>query len=331
LSNAETLFQRPWDELQAQAWAVREHYHPPQLAFAVPGAKRYQTEHYCNTPHRFASISLTGRRCELQCEHCRGRLLQGMQPAPDPQVLLALGRRLIGQGCQGVLLSGGADAQGRVPLQDHLPAIARLKEWGLEVIVHTGLVDRGMALGLKVAGVDQVLFDVVGDEVTIREVLHLDCAPDDYARTLNLLLDAGLRVAPHVVIGLHYGQLRGELDALEIIHRAGVDIVVLVVLRSLEHTPMASLAAISPQAVGRLAATARLLRPAATLTLGCARPAGQDKVDIERLAILAGVNALAYPDPATVRLADELGLEGRFIESCCTLAVKELSLTPAVM
>nr|HID13495.1 hypothetical protein [Anaerolineae bacterium] len=70
-NEAESLFRRPWDELQAAAWEVRERHHPPDLVFAVPGAKRYETEHYRNTPYRFASISLTGRYCALGCEHCR--------------------------------------------------------------------------------------------------------------------------------------------------------------------------------------------------------------------------------------------------------------------
>jgi len=54
-----------------------------------------------------------------------------------------------------------------------------------------------------------------------------------------------------------------------------------------------------------------------------ARPSGTVKIEMERLAVLAGVNSVAYPDPATVRLADKLGLHGSFVESCCTLAVIE--------
>ena len=128
-------------------------------------------------------------------------------------------------------------------------------------------------------------------------------------------------VAPHVVIGLYYGQLRGELAALETIRRVGADVIVLVVLRPLPRTPMAGVRPVSPQVVGRLAAVARLRNPSTPLTLGCARPAGPEKLEMERLAVLAGVNALAYPDPATVRLAEDLGLKTRFLERCCTLAV----------
>ncbi len=318
---AKELFERPWAELQAAAWEARRTYHPDALIFAVPGAKRYETEHYRNTPHRFASVSLTGRRCALQCDHCRGRLLATMLPAPTPEALLDVGRRLLAQGCEGLLISGGAEMDGAVPLKPHLGAIAQLKAWGLRVIVHTGLLDRETACGLKAAGVDQALFDVVGDAATIREVLHLDRVPADYAATLTLLREVGVPVAPHVIVGLHYGQLRGELAALEMIRRIGADVVVLVVLRPLPRTPLGGTPPIEPEAVGRLAAVARLLNPTTPLTLGCARPSGPAKVEMERLAVLAGVNAVAYPDPATVRLAGELGLRTAFAESCCTLAV----------
>ena len=323
MSEAEALFRRPWKELQVAAWQVRQRYHPPDLVFAVPGAKRYETEHYHNTPHRFASVSLTGRQCALQCEHCRGQLLAGMLPAPTPDDLLAQGRRLIEQGCEGLLISGGADADGAVPLKPHLLAIARLKEWGLRIIVHTSLLDRETAEGLKAAGVDQVLFDVVGDAATIQQVLHLGRSPDDYANTLEMLRGLEIPVAPHVIIGLHFGQLRGELAALETISRVGAEVVVLVVLRPLPHTPMADAPVVEPEVVGRLAAVARLLNPTVPLTLGCARPAGLVKIEMERRAVLAGVNAVAHPDPATVRLADKLGLNTSFVESCCTLAVRQ--------
>ena len=323
MGEAEHLFHQPWDELEASAWEVRRRHHPDELVFAVPGAKRYETEHYRNTPHRFASVSLTGRHCDLQCEHCRGRLLTGMVPAPTPEALLSLGQRLIDRGCEGVLISGGANTGGAVPLGAHLRAMAHLKSLGLRVIVHTGLLDKETAEGLKASGVDQVLFDVVGDERTIREVLHLDRTPADFAATLALLRRLGLPVAPHVVIGLHFGQVLGELNALDIIHDVGAEVIVLVVLRPLPRTPMAGLRPVAAETVARLAAVARILNPTTPLTLGCARPAGPAKVAMERGAVQAGVNVVAYPDPATVQLADDLGLHTSFVESCCTLALDQ--------
>jgi len=78
---------------------------------------------------------------------------------------------------------------------------------------------------------------------------------------------------------------------------------------------------VAPEDVGRLAAVARLLYPATPLALGCARPAGAGKAELERLALLAGVNGMAFPDPATVKLAGALGLRSSFAEVCCSLAI----------
>lgn len=313
------LFALPWDVLQARAWAARTAHFAPWLGLAVPGAKRYATEDYVNEPQRFATVSLTGTACALDCAHCSKHLLETMYAAPTPRRLLALARRLQAEGCEGMLLSGGADPRGSVPLRPFLGAIARLKKMGLTIIVHTGLVDEETARGLHDAGIDQALFDVIGDGATIREVYGLPCTPDDYARGLAILREAGLPVAPHVVIGLHFGRLRGELLALEIIRAAGAEMVVLVVLRPLPGTPMAGVMPPGAEEVGRVAAVARLLMPDAALMLGCARPAGPAKVEMERLAVLAGANVVAYPDPETVQLAAQLGLETRFVESCCTL------------
>jgi uncharacterized radical SAM superfamily protein len=317
--NAQDLYHRPLEELLAEAWAVREAHFPPLLKLSAPGAKRYEIEGFGNDPDHFAAISLTGRACALGCEHCRGRLLEGMVPAPTPQALRSLADELLTKGCRGVLLSGGADIEGRVPLDDHLETIAYLKSLGLQVIVHTGLVDRATAQGLKAAGVDQVLVDVIGDEETIRQVYHLDKGPRDYAEALAVLKEVGLAIAPHIVIGLHFGQVRGEVAALEMITAAEPEAIVLVVLNPLPRTPMGRLPAPPVEAVGRLAAVARILNPERPISLGCARPPGPAKARMEKLAIAAGINALAYPSEASLDYAASLALEIEWAEVCCSL------------
>lgn len=102
---------------------------------------------------------------------------------------------------------------------------------------------------------------------------------------------------------------------------ANLAALVLVALRPLPGTPMADARPVAPEDVGRLAAVARILYPTIPLALGCARPAGAGKVELERLALLAGVNGMAFPDPATVDLAGKLGLRGSFAEVCCSLAI----------
>lgn len=327
-ASPEALFALPWPELQARAWQTRLDLFPPRLGLAVPGARRYATEDYANEPHRFAAVSLTGTACALDCAHCGRQLLETMFPATTPGALLALAHNLQAGGCRGMLISGGADGTGAVPLRAHLEAIAAIKRLGLEVIVHTGMLDAATARALADTGIDQALFDVIGDEQTIRDVYGLPYTPADYEQGLALLREAGLAVAPHIVAGLHFGQFRGELAALEIVRRVGAEVLVIVALRPLPGTRMAATVPPAAGLVGRLVAVARLLMPGTPLTLGCARPAGVVGKAMEELAVRAGANVVAYPHPDTVRLAAELGLESGFQEACCTLAVPGSDRSP---
>lgn len=307
------------EELLREAWAARRAHFPATLWLAAPGAKRYQTDGFSNRPNRFAAISLTGGQCALGCDHCGGRLLAAMHAAPNAGALREVAEGLVARGCRGVLLSGGADRRGRVPLKGHLEAIGYLKTLGLRVIVHTGLVDRDTASELARVGVDQVLVDVIGDEETIRRVYHLDRKPADYAASLAVLKEAGLAIAPHVVIGLHFGQVRGELRALEMVRDAEPEAIVLVVLSPLVGTAMAEVDPPAPRTVGRIVATARMMNPTRRIMLGCARPAGPGKGEMERLTIAGGINALAYPTQSAVRYAQSRGLAVEWRETCCSL------------
>ncbi len=306
-------------DLLAEAWALRCRHFPDRIDLAAPGARRYDTACFQNHPHSFVHVSVTGTACALRCEHCRGRLLEAMLPAPTPGDLRRLGRTLHGQGTQGVLVSGGADQAGQVPLLPFAGALAELKGMGLKVIVHCGLADRATARGLKEAGVDQVLLDIIGDAETSRAIYHLDRAPADYRRALETLKEEGLALAPHVVIGLHRGRLRGEYQALREIAAVGVERIVLVILTPMAGTPLEDSAAPPPDDAARVMAAARLLCRTTPLSLGCARPAGAQKIEYERLAVDAGINAIAFPTEQTVAYARERGLEPVFHELCCSL------------
>ena len=37
---------------------------------------------------KFPAISITGRKCYLNCEHCKGKLLEGMIPAENPSKIV---------------------------------------------------------------------------------------------------------------------------------------------------------------------------------------------------------------------------------------------------
>ena len=286
---------------------------------SAPGAKTYITDHHQNKKHTFVNVSVTGNDCALNCEHCKRTLLDSMNSACDPGELKALGDKLASKGCEGILVSGGSDIEGEVPLIEFKEALAYLKELGLKVLVHTGLASRESARVLKQAGVDQVLLDIIGSDSTIREVYHLDKTTKDFSDSLSYLRDEGLEVVPHILIGLHFGKMVGEYDALEMIMESEASHIVFVVLTPKQGTPMENVNTPKPEDIAQLIAIARILNPKAKITLGCARPPGEKKLATERYAINAGVNGIAYPTDQVMDLAEELGLELVFRDVCCSL------------
>jgi lipoyl synthase len=270
---------------------------------------------------RYPAVSITGQKCEQGCDHCQGRLLETMLEATTPEELLALGRRLDADGQEGMLLSGGSDTQGRLPWQEMIPAIARLaSETKLVLTAHVGRIDQDTARALKEAGVQQALIDVVGSEDTARQVLHLDDGLAAQSETLAACAAVGLEVVPHIILGLHQGRLNGEARALELVARTEPKRVVFVVLMPLKNTPFAQVAAPEPETVARFLAQARLRLPRAKHHLGCARPRGRARHELDALAVRAGINVLAIPSDAALETARELGVEVSFADTCCSLS-----------
>ena len=315
------LIQTPLQDLQAEAFRIRKAHFGNELSFSIPGTVSYHDNTLPCRESRFAAISVTGSHCDLRCGHCKGKLLESMIPAEDPETFLQVAERLRLDGSHGILVSGGADKQGEVPLSKFIPAIKTLKEKDarFKVIVHTGLIRREMAEELKDAGVDQILLDIIGDNDTIHEVYHLNKRVEDYEKTLWMLKEMGHRLAPHIIIGHHFGEIRGEWRALEMVTRVGVETIVLVILKTLLPAGENHFKIPKPEDTSRISAVARILNPRIPIRMGCIRPAHPSKGAMERGFILSGVNTIAYPLQGTIEYAKEIGLQTKFIEMCCSL------------
>ncbi len=315
------LIQTPLNELQSEAFRLRKIHFGNELTFAIPGMVSYQDKTVPSQKDRFAAISVTGSHCDLHCGHCKGKLLETMIPAEDPESFLQVVDGLRLKGAHGVLVSGGANHQGEVPLRKFIPSIKELKEKHpqFKVIAHTGLIQRETARELKEAGVDQILIDLIGDDDTIREVYHLKKRVEDYEEMLLMLKEMGHRLAPHIIIGHHFGELRGEWRALEIITRVGVDTIVLVIFKPLEFSGRNDFKIPKPEETSRISAIARILNPSTPIRMGCIRPAHPSKAEMEKGFIDSGVNTVAYPLQGTIEYARKIGFEIKFAEMCCSL------------
>lgn len=308
-------------ELMDEAFGLRLARFGRKLYFFAPGMVHYEVMGYeAAEAYRFPAISVTGTACELQCKHCRGRILESMIPAKSPDDLYKLCVKVKESGGRGCLVSGGSLRDGRVPLKEFAGVMRRVKEeLGLKVLVHTGLPDRETVKALAEAGVDGVLIDIVGSDETIREVYNLDKRVEDFDQALGLLEEYGVPTVPHVVVGLHYGELRGERRALEVALKHDIKALTVVVLMPLSGTPMERAKPPHPLVVGRILVAARLLLEDKPLLLGCARPRGVYKSVVDALGIRAGVNGLAYPSAEAYLVAERLGLEVEFRTECCSL------------
>lgn len=315
------LIQTPLKELQPEAFGIRKTNFGNELTFSIPSTVSYNTSDFPLQKDRFAAISVTAKYCELQCEHCRGTLLESMVPASDPETFLQITDRLRSRGALGILVSGGADRNGEVPLRKFIPMIRTVKERDpqFKVICHTGLIRKDIAKELKEAQVDQILIDVIGDDETIREVYHLDKHVEDYEETLWMLKEMGHRLAPHIIIGHHFGEIRGEWRALEMITRMGVETIVLVIIKPLHLSKAGEMKIPRPEETSKISAIARILNPLTPIRMGCIRPAHHWKARMERGFIDSGVNTIAYPLQGTIDYAKEIGLETKFVEMCCSL------------
>lgn len=313
-------------EAETDGMRLRRRRFGNAIEFYAPGLKRWQTSEWQPArANRFLPISVTGTACALQCDHCKTKVLQGMITVSKAKSLFETAQELSAKGTDGILVSGGSTRTGGVPLAPHLDDVRRVREeLGLKVIVHSGVVSPDLAEGLAAAGVDGVMLDVIGADETVRDVYHLELAAADFERSLELLAARGLRILPHIVLGLHFGRFLGEWNALEMIRRYPVSTLILVVLTPLVGTPMAHL---EPPPLGEVVdffAHARAAMPETPVNLGCGRPMGEMKVALDQAAVDHGLNGIAYPAEGIVDYARRRGLEPRLYEYCCSLTWSDL-------
>jgi len=284
-----------------------------RITFYVPGM--FRLDGVCG---KYPAISITGSRCALNCDHCKGKILESMTPATSSRRLVDTCLAMAEKGNTGVLISGGCDRDGRLPWPEFAPAISEIKaRTRLFVSVHSGLLDLDTACRLKEAGVDQALIDVIGDDQTFRDVYHVPFGVSRIEESLESLQKAGLPTVPHIVCGLFHGRIQGEWNALEMIARFEVDALVVVSLMRLRGTPFANAPLPPAEAVAGLISAARRRLPTVPISLGCARQRGNPRLEL--LALDAGVNRLALPSDEVIQEAQRRGLDIRYQQTCCSV------------
>jgi uncharacterized radical SAM superfamily protein len=293
-----------------------------EIRFSTPTFKSYSS---CELDgcgkNSFPAFSVTAGGCALDCDHCQAKILEPMIPATNPEMLDRKVRELIAsQDLRGFLLSGGSTRRNEIRYERYYPVVERLKREfpHLKIAIHSALLDEARARSMESAGVDTAMMDVIGSNETIRDVYHLDRPVEDFEATLAALCATKMEVVPHIVIGLHYGKVLGEPNALDIVSRHRVHSLVLVVVMPFYARPGTFVTPDTGE-VGRIFLAARRRIDDREVLLGCARPPGLHRRVTDAYAVMAGLDGIAFPAEGTLAVAEAIGRPAVQEHACCSM------------
>ncbi len=254
---------------------------------------------------KFVEISITGHKCPLNCPMCGGKWLRGMKSVKSPEELVLLAKHLMKQGVKGILVSGGLDKRGKLPIRPFEWALREMKKMGLFISVHTGVVGREEATILSRADVDLADYELILDMNAIHKSKGLHLRPEDFIRGMELLLENGIEVVPHVTVGLP-GSSNGWIKlASDIISE--LEIRRSVVLAFIP-TPGTLLEREDSPKIEDIVESVGIMKKSSRVSLGCMRPPWlKEKLDIKLLGI---VDRIANPHPH---------LNIKKVNACCSI------------
>ena len=278
-----------------------------------------------NPTNKFPAISITGDKCALHCEHCNEKYLKGMKPILNNLDLELFLMNHYENGGVGALISGGCETDGSVPLIKFLDTIKKVKDQtNLIINTHTGLLHETTAQSLAEAGVDIVSFDINLDEEILREIYHLDKDLTDYKKAIILLKRYKLNIVPHICIGLYYGKLHKELESIKFILESEINPSLIVLIALIP--PKNSIKFETPRAldIAKIVAVIRFLFPHTEISLGCMRPRGSIKVELEKYAIKAGITRIEIPSKQTLKWLKKENpqVKLKYFSACCAIPEK---------
>ena len=273
---------------------------------------------------QFASLSVTGSSCELNCEHCHSHYLSHMQDVSSEKKLRDTLDILIEKGAHGCLISGGCDSTGKVPLLRYYNILKEYKKISSLIFnFHVGLVNEEEIQKITEIQPDFVSFDFTMDEDVIKDVYHMKRNVADYLNTYQYLLKYRVRTVPHICVGLNFGNIQKEFLVLQEIANYPVDLIVFLVIISPPHHPKFHEANLDD--IKDLFTSARLLFPHTELSLGCMRPRGEQRHQIEEIAVQSGFNRYEIPSRKTLSLLEKNNISIQTYNVCC--AVSKMQLT----
>ena len=271
----------------------------------------------------FPSISVTGTHCDLSCQHCDRKYLTNMLQAETEEKFKTALNYCIDHNSVGALISGGCTSYGKVPIDKYKEIIQDFKKKNKNFYLnsHVGLITYSEARSLKESGIDTVSFDLNLDPKVIQDIFNLDFKIEDYMKSYDALLEAGLRVIPHILIGARFGKIARELDAIKVLNQNQPELLVFIGMipprKNGKMDPNFKL--ISPESIAKFILISKIFLPSTVLSLGCMRPKGNFSFDLERWSILSGASHIVMPSTKTIKWLKQENFEIEYYNACCVI------------
>jgi hypothetical protein len=271
----------------------------------------------------FPSISVTGNDCDLSCQHCDKKYLSNMLQAETEEKFKSALNYCLDNNSVGALISGGCTSYGKVPINRYKDIIKdfKTKNKNFYLNSHVGLISYPEARTLKESGIDTVSFDLNLDPVVIQDVFNLDFKIEDYIKSYDALLEAGLRVIPHILIGARFGKIARELDAIKVLAQNQPELLVFIgMIPPRIHGEIdPDFELLSPESIAKFFLISKIFLPSTLLSLGCMRPKGKFSFDLERWSILSGANNVVMPSQKILKWAKQENFEIEYYNACCVV------------
>ena len=262
-------------------------------------------------PNETLAISTTENKCSLKCAHCNGHYLDNMVPIEEYE------DKIKSRNITSFLLSGGCSFEGDVPINKHLNTLKTLKEKGFKLNAHLGLMETN-DIESVCKYIDIVSFDLVFDKSTIEEVYKINKSKEDYIKAYETIKN-NTKVAPHICIGLKGGEIKGEYEIIDYLAKDPPKIVTFIVLIPTKNTEYENVEPPNLEKVADLLCEARIKLPKTIINLGCMRPRGNYRQELDQIALNCGVNKIVLPSRSAKNKALEMNLKVKESKECCVL------------
>ena len=261
-------------------------------------------------PFKTKSISVTGNKCSFNCSHCGRKYLHSMESITDT---IKLGKRNF----TSVLISGGMNKYGYVPLDEHEDEIKKIKELGLKINIHTGIMPKDKILKIC-PWADKISFDFVSDKETISKVYHTNFTAKDYITTFENIREIK-EPEVHVTLGLLEGKIKGEYNSIDILSKYDLKNLIFLVFIPTKGTLFEKCSPPSLDEIDVFFNYARKKMPNTDFILGCMHPRGKYISSLEDICVKYEFKKITMPSSNFENKMKKLNITVKKEEECCII------------